>query len=217
MEACEVVQRKFLRRLLGVRAGTANDIVLGEAGRFPVAHTAVALLCRFWNRLVAMPDKRLTKQAFIENVSMVGRPCAVTNACWAHQVASFLHFMNPICDGVPQHIDPDAACAVLERTHFESVNGSDMRTVREWLDIRGPVTSGAYEPADYLQAVASRTNRVRLAQFRTGSHWLGVATGRWIGLPHEQRCCKRCGSGEVDDAEHMDLDLDLVTYCAVIG
>jgi hypothetical protein len=204
MEACEVVQRKFLRRLLGLRAGTANDIVLGEAGRFPVAHTAVELLCRFWNRLVAMPDTRLTKQAFLENVSLVGRPGAVANACWAAQVASFLHFMSPIVDGVPQHIDPDAASAVLQRSHFESVNGSDGRKVREWLDIRGgPVHFGAYEPAVYLQAVASRTNRVRLAQLRSGSHWLGVETGRWARLPREQRCCKRCDEAEIDDASHM--------------
>ena len=137
MEPCEVVQRKFLRRLLVLRAGTPNDVVLGEAGRFPVAHTAVELLCRFWNRLVAMPDTRLTKQAFLENVSLVGRRGAVANACWAAQVASFLHFMSPIVDGVPQHIDPDAASAVLQRSYFESVNGSDKRKVREWMDVRG--------------------------------------------------------------------------------
>jgi hypothetical protein len=118
-------------------------------------------------------------------------------------VASFLHFMSPIVDGVPQHIDPDAATAVLQRRHFESVNCSDARKVREWLQIRGPLAFGAYEPAVYLQAVASRTGRVRLAQFRTGSHWLRVETGRWARLPREQRSCQRCGSGEVDDAEHM--------------
>ena len=96
------------------------------------------------------------------------------------------------------------ASAVLQRSHFESVNSSDGRKVREWLDTRGgPVDFGAYEPAVYLQAVASRTNRVRLAQFRTGSHWLGVETGRWAGLQREQRCCKRCGESEIDDAQHM--------------
>ena len=68
MEACGVVHRQFLRRLLGVRAGTPCAAVLGEVGRFPVAHTAVLLLCRYWNRLVAMPDTRLTKQAFLESV-----------------------------------------------------------------------------------------------------------------------------------------------------
>ena len=43
MEACEIVQRKSLRALLGLRAGTPSAAVLGEAGRFPVAHTAATL------------------------------------------------------------------------------------------------------------------------------------------------------------------------------
>ncbi len=41
----------------------------------------------------------------------------------------------------------------------------------------GSYRIGAYEAAGYLQVVASRTTRIRLAQFRTGSHWLGVETG----------------------------------------
>lgn len=204
MEGCEVVQRKFLRKLLGVRASTSNSIVLGETGRQPVAHVAVELLCRFWNRLVAMPDSRLTKQAFLENVSMAGRGGAAATACWAAQVASFLHFMSPIVDGVAQHMDPAVASAVLQRRFFAEVNGDNGVKVRQWMSIRGgAVAFGTYEPAPFLQAVASKTNRVRLAQFRSGSHWLRVETGRWGGLRREQRLCQRCGCGTVDDEGHM--------------
>ena len=205
MEHCEREQRQSLRVLLGLRTGTPNAAVLGEVGRFPVAHTAVALLCRFWNRLVEMPESRLTKQAFIESVGMASCGGVIHSACWAAQVASFLDFMSPIVDGVPQRIDPDAAEAVLQRRYFEEVNSCDLVKVQEWLQIRGPLELGDYDPAGYLQAVSSRTNRVRLAQFRTGSHWLRVETGRWVKprLLREQRCCERCGSGEVDDAEHM--------------
>ena len=61
---------KFLRCLLGVRDGTPNASVLGELAAFPLAHTAATLLCRFWNRLVDMPEDRLAKQAFLENVAL---------------------------------------------------------------------------------------------------------------------------------------------------
>src|SRR6476469_114286 len=37
---------------------------------FPVAQTATLAICRLWNRLVAMPDTRLTKQAFLENCAL---------------------------------------------------------------------------------------------------------------------------------------------------
>ena len=54
-----------------------------------------------------MPDTRLTKQAFLENVSMATRRGGIATACWARQVDTFLHFMSPIVDGVAQRIDPD--------------------------------------------------------------------------------------------------------------
>ena len=206
MEACEVVHRQFLRRLLGVRAGTPCAAVLGEVGRFPVAHAAVLLLCRYWNRLVAMPDTRLTKQAFLESVSLASSSSsggAVRSACWVTQVVSCLHFMSPIVDGVPQRVDTDAASACLQRRYFEEVNSDESRKVHEWRQIRGDLNFGNYEPAVYLQAVTSKANRTRLTQFRTGSHWLGVESGRWQGLQREQRRCKRCECGSIDDAAHM--------------
>ena len=73
LAGCEGVQRKFLRCLLGVRDSTPNASVLGELAAFPLAHTAATLLCRFWNRLVDMPDERLAKQAFLENVALTAK------------------------------------------------------------------------------------------------------------------------------------------------
>jgi len=61
----------------------------------------------------------------------------IATACWARQVDTFLHFMSPIVDGVAQRIDPDVVTAVLQRCHFEEVNGLDGRKVREWLQISG--------------------------------------------------------------------------------
>jgi hypothetical protein len=205
MDTCELVHRKFLRSVLGVRTGTPNVAVLGELGRFPVAHTATLAICRFWNRLVAMPDTRLTKQAFLENCALATRPgrSKPSSACWAAQVCSFLHFISPIVDGVPQHIDTSIVSAHLQRRTFDAVNGSDLRKVREWLGVRGPVNGDNYQLAGYLQAVASKTGRRRLAQFRMGSHMLGVETGRWQRLPRAERLCQRCSCGVVDDEAHM--------------
>ena len=194
LAGCEVVQRKFLRCLLGVRDSTPNASVLGEVAAFPLAHTAATLLCRFWNRLVDMPDDRLAKQAFMENVALTASGTGnVRSACWAAQVDSFLPFMQPIVDGVPQYMDPDALSAALQRRYFDSVNDSDLRKVQDWLQIRGPLNFDSYSLPSHMQDISSRSSRVRLAQFRTGSHWLGVESGRWIGLQREQRVCKRCG------------------------
>lgn len=154
----------------GRRAPSHGHVaVLGELGRFPVAHTATLAICRFWNRLVAMPDTRLTKQAFLENCALATRPgrSKTSSACWAAQVCSFLHFMSPIVDGVPQRIDTSVVSAHLQRRTFDAVNGSDLRKVREWLGVRGPVNGDNYQLAGYLQAVASKTGRRRLLAVST--------------------------------------------------
>ena len=97
--------------------------------------------------------------------------------------------MSPIVDGVPQRIGTAVVIAHLQRRTYDAVNGSDLRKVREWLEVRGPVNCDTYQMAGYLQAVASKTGRRRLAQFRMGSHMLGVETGRWQRLPRAERIC----------------------------
>lgn len=204
LRGCERVHRAFLRALLGVRAGTPNAVVLGETARYPVAMAAAKLLVRFWNRLVAMDDGRLTKQAFMESVRLA--TCARPKG-WAHQVVSFLTDVGvpPVVDGVPVRIDLDVLRVVLQRRYLDSVDASDLVKVQSWRRIVGPLCAEGYTLPVYLQQVVSRVRRRRLAQFRTGSHWLRVEAGRWSQppLPREERLCQRCSCGVVDDEAHM--------------
>ncbi len=78
--------------------------------------------------------------------------------------------------------------------------------MQDYLDVAGPLSSDAYTPAAYLQAVSSPLNRRRLAQVRTQAHNLGVETGRWNHVPRDRRTCARCSSGDVDDVHHMALE-----------
>ena len=49
-----------------------------------------------------------------------------------------------------------------------------------------------------------------MAKLRGGTAELGIEIGRWHGLRREDRMCKECGSGEVEDTEHF------VTRCAYV-
>ena len=71
--------------------------------------------------------------------------------------------------------------------------------------MRDAVAPETYCMAPYLKAVGGWRQLKRLAQLRTGSHWLAVESGRREGaaLPRDQRVCQRCHSGEVDDEAHM--------------
>ena len=42
-----------------------------------------------------------------------------------------------------------------------------------------------------------------LAKLREGTAELRIETGRWHGLERQERICKCCESGEVEDVEHL--------------
>ena len=45
-----------------------------------------------------------------------------------------------------------------------------------------------------------------LMQLRLGVHWLKVCTGRWSGLPRNQRRCELCAGFSVEDEKHFMME-----------
>ena len=62
--------------------------------------------------------------------------------------------------------------------------------------------------AEYMRRVRHRARRAALAQLRTGSHWLREETGRWEGVPREQRVCPHCQGG-VEGVQHVLFECPL--------
>lgn len=206
--AGDKVLRRCLRRVLGVSAGTPNEALLAEAGRYPMALYSAAVLARFWNRLVLMPAERLVKQAFLVNVQMAAAAGPTPNnfSCWATQVVSFfskLGLQNR--DAPPQVVDVDALEAAMRRRFLDSMSATSKVKLQHYLINIGGLDLDNYGPAAYLQAVPKRAHRRSLAQLRTGCHWLRLETGRRgsQAVPRHLRTCERCQCGEVDDEQHM--------------
>ncbi len=53
-----------------VRRSTAHEAILAEFGRFPLRVRWLEHTLEYYNRLVALPDHRLVKRAFMANCSM---------------------------------------------------------------------------------------------------------------------------------------------------
>ena len=58
--------------------------------------------------------------------------------------------------------------------------------------------------------VESKGIRRMLANLRGGTGELRVETGRWSGLQREERICKQCTPGEVEDEAHFVLKCEAV-------
>ena len=59
-----------------------------------------------------------------------------------------------------------------------------------------------YRSHIFLSATSLCVYRM-MAKLRGGSAELGVEIGRWHGLRREDRVCKECGNGEVEDTEYF--------------
>jgi hypothetical protein len=206
----ERVFRRFLRRVLGLRAGTPTSVLLAEAGQYPLQVDILISLSRVWNRLVSMGDTRLVKQAFITNVSLMHDAPAPNqgSAPWSTQIVSCLSSMAPLlaADGSPQRVDVHKLRDKLQSAFIQSLCDSDSSMTKDYLSVRGTFSCDTFGPAVHLQAVRSRYSRQSLTQLRTGSHWLAVTTATWTAgapPPRHERYCSRCPGSVVDDIQHM--------------
>ncbi len=203
----DLVHRDFLRRLLGVRSGTPNLAVLAEVGRYPLQVFAAQMLLKYWNRLVGMDSDRLAKRAFVVSAALAGQTARRSrHMSWAGQVAAAIDSLGLPCDlAGPAPVDVKQAAASMQSAYLASVADSSSSKVQQYLRMRDDVVPEKYCMASYLRAVGGWRQRKRLAQLRTGSHWLGVESGRSgsARVPRDQRICRRCSSGEVDDEAHM--------------
>ena len=50
-----------------------------------------------------------------------------------------------------------------------------------------------------------RADRRMMIKLRGGTATFQIETGRWCGVTREDRVCKECGKGEVEDVEHWLL------------
>ena len=211
----EAFHRAFLRRLLGVRSSTPNMVVLAEFGRHPLVCSWARDVYSFWRRLAVLDDQRwMVKAAARDSTALAEQQAAqnvhLKNRSWAGQVLAFIQSVDlnpgPV---VAQMEMPKEVLANMHQRYLAEYRASTLPKVMDYREgVRGgDTTVTGYSIQPYLVASLRCKRRAALAQLRTGSHCLRVETERhrWARLPREQRVCRVCQSGEVEDEAHMVL------------
>jgi hypothetical protein len=158
-----------------------------------------------------MDPSRLLHLAFKEQLELVRRgkkcwgsklqqmlnyPC-LTNGGFPKDLAALVNYVNirspPVSINIT-HIKNMLRSSFIETMRSDTSN--QLATYRQFKDI----DTYYFEP--YLSLIGKRQHARVLSQFRTGSHWLGIQTGRYKGVTREERLCVRCDLGVVDDEFH---------------
>lgn len=191
------IHNLFMKRTLHVRKSVPDDVVLCELGRVPLQLFWQKLTLKFVSRLTTLPSDRLVKMAFLQ-ASSLGTP-------WWQHLSAFLsehHLEGLLVDGP---FSVTSAVQSLREQWFNSVCQSSAPKVSCFID---NMYFDSFNMAPYLSSMRPGGPLFSLIKFRLGGHTLRIETDRWVHPkpPREQRVCRFCHTGAVEDEQHFLFD-----------
>jgi hypothetical protein len=207
-DSWEILFRAFLKQSMGVHDKTPTDVILAEVGKYPIWFSFAKSVTRFWARLTDMPNDRLVKIAFHTSIKLgeMQQHLPVKRRSWAGQAQAFftdlgLQSSATVTPKEQQVMDR------LKDTFIQSIVGCSGTKTKFYVQYvrNNDLNRDTYLIQPYLTKLMTYSTKTAMAQFRTGSHWLRVESGRWLTphVPHNQRQCLRCEGSAVDNEFHM--------------
>ena len=177
-ENIEIVQRKFCRRLLGVKKNTPTASVLGDCGRLPLMYTYYKKCISYWIKLLEMSNDRLPKQCYLLNKQLSESGYDT----WAGRVKKLLDKYGFSYVWINQSVG-NKDMFLMEfsqrvkdcyiQNWQESVNDSSK------LHFYGQIKIN-YEPAPYVKILWNRKLISAVAKLQCCGHNLNVERARYV-------------------------------------
>ena len=197
----ECVQNRAMRIFLGVHRFAPTAAMIGDTGWVNCYIRRMSQRIKYWNRLIAMEDYRLTKIVF--NFDYDYR----AGKCWSTETLEIFKMltMEDIYESRTEcHIDylSKMIDQFFSKWWIEQVESKPK--LRMYKQIKStPVTEL------YLKNFTGSKLRSCLAQIRFGILPLNVETGRFRGTPLEERICTCCDMDAVENECHFLFECEL--------
>ena len=150
-------------------------------------------IMRLWNRLIKLPENRLPRKVFSIEFEK--------QKSWCKTIKSIFEQSNMLDDfNAKNNIDlfnfNQTQLLIFKDNFTESLPKQDK--LRNYA-----MYKFSFDAEPYVLKHLSRNKRSLFAQIRTGVLPLRVETGRFKGIPLEERTCEYCLSGSVEDEHHF--------------
>jgi hypothetical protein len=192
------VQNRAMRFFLGTHKFTPTLGLCGDMGWYPMNIHHKIEIVRLWNRLIAMPNNRLTKRVFNWNLSHQEK--------WSMEVGRIFKSVD-----MEDHFTARESCniKVIGDKIKENYRNDWTQKITEKPKLRLYKTfKQELKTENYVSSNISRSERSFFAQLRFGILPIHIETGRFTRKPLEERTCNICNNGEVEDEEHFLLNCD---------
>ena len=176
-----------------------------EIDWLPPRYRRYCEIVQLWHRLVNMDTYRLTHKVFLWDLHLTER----LRNTWCGNVKTILNE----CD-LLNFFNTDLNRTISAKNLVDHVNQSLINIrERQWteavLQSAKLRTYRTFKPSigkeEYLDRFLSIQHRSAVARFRCGSFPLAVELGRyrWPAIPLEQRICRVCNGGQIENEEHF--------------
>ena len=205
----EKLINKFYRILLGVPNYCSTIGTHVELGRFPVSVDIKYSMLKYFCRVVTLPKSRLVSHCYwslfnLKNVKdrWLSSVKEIIE-CAGQRTFNFLWNSQKSLSQVNTKLIYKCQGQVLEtfKQQFISTAVNKMAEQNKLQYFREAKTE--FTLSKYLHILAARNSRSLLCKLRLGALKLEVETGRKFGVVRNERVCKLCNSGQVEDEIHF--------------
>ena len=196
----ERVQHRACRYFLGVNPFTALPFLYGDMGWLPCMYKQYKHVVRFWNRMIKMPDTRLTKRIFLRDLLVSENTNNVFT--WSkkfYQLASNLNFIDNYRNRTCINFDDDVALSLTDLAERNWKHALSLKPkLRSYRTYKETLI-----PEPYVILNMSRHKRCLMAQIRSGTLGLNIEVGRHRNVKLDDRICQFCTLHEVESEFHF--------------
>jgi hypothetical protein len=207
------IVNRAMRFYLGTGKYTPNAAVIGDMGWDPALVRQLSTACAFWSRMFNMDVARTNKKVFKFCAGKAAHTCKnwiyrIIEMLKSYNLDNFTAIENYICK---KNLVNSIKIAALDRfkgqwsetintAHSRSGNGGNkLRTYK--------LFKQEFKAESYVKMILPAKHRSALSKFRSGVAPLRIETGRFEGLPVEQRFCPFCRT-HVEDEFHVIMQCD---------
>ena len=201
LDSIETIHMMACKRYLGLPKNTPNRMIYGELGRYPLYITTYIRCVKFWLRILKLQDTRLTKQAYLMQLSMTEN----NKQCWASSIKNILaqsgFYHVWICQGVGDvNLFLDQLKTRLIDMFIQDWSGTlDSRErYHEYRLFKSLLT-----PEKYITFINVRSKRISFTMARTNTLPINANLYRF-SKNTEDRYCFMCNM-QLEDEYHILL------------
>ena len=193
---------KFCKQLLRLKTCTPNCMVYGELGRTALCSSVDKRMINFWYKVANSKTHKLTSIMYRLMRSLYNK--GIFQSPWLLKIKSVLdnaglsYLWDHDLSLVNKFWLKDNLDLRLSDIYKQNWN-EEVNEISQCSNYRIFKTSLQFE--NYIKTL-DQNDRIKLCKFRCGNHKLPIITGRYQGIPKEERLCPLCTNHQVGDEFH---------------